>query len=106
MRVLSFPSPSGRRDQMTAFIGRREFITLIGGAAAAWPRGVLAQATKRRTVIAWLWAASQSGADEYVRAGKLLPPFLKGMQEVRYTEGRVFALVTRLRVATSAACQD
>ena len=32
-RVLSFPSPSGRRDQMTAFIGRREFITLLGGAA-------------------------------------------------------------------------
>ena len=34
MRVLSFDSPSGRRDQMTAFIGRREFITLLGGAAA------------------------------------------------------------------------
>ena len=30
-RVLSFPSPSGWRDQMTALIGRREFITLIGG---------------------------------------------------------------------------
>jgi putative tryptophan/tyrosine transport system substrate-binding protein len=73
---------------------RREFITLLGG-AAAWPRGVLAQATKRRTMIAWLWAASQSGADEYVRAGKLLPPFLKGMQEFRYTEGRDFDMVYR-----------
>ena len=32
--MLPFGSPSGRRDQMTAFIGRREFITLLGGAAA------------------------------------------------------------------------
>src|SRR4029077_1515212 len=36
MRVLSFPSPSGWRDQMTAFIGRREFITLLGGAASSF----------------------------------------------------------------------
>jgi hypothetical protein len=32
-RVLSFGSPSGRRDQMTFCIARREVITLIGGAA-------------------------------------------------------------------------
>jgi putative tryptophan/tyrosine transport system substrate-binding protein len=76
-------------------MNRRDFITLIGGTPVAWPRGVLAQATNRRTLIAWLWATSQSGADEYVRAGKILPPFLKGMQEFGYAEGRDFDMAYR-----------
>jgi putative tryptophan/tyrosine transport system substrate-binding protein len=73
---------------------RRDFITLLGG-AAAWPRSVLAQATDRRALIAWLWAGSQSAADGYVRAGKILPPFLEGMRELGYTEGRDFDMVYR-----------
>jgi len=80
---------------MASYIARRKFLATLLGSAAAWPRSVLAQATGRRALIAWLWAGSQSVADGYVRAGKILPPFLEGMRELGYTEGRDFDMVYR-----------
>jgi hypothetical protein len=39
---------------------RREFITLVGGAAIAWPRGVVAQIPVKRPLIAYLAGATRS----------------------------------------------
>ena len=43
------PQPSGWRDQMTAFIVRREFITLLGGATAG--KGTRAAGGKDHDVV-------------------------------------------------------
>jgi hypothetical protein len=39
---------------MTACIRRREFITLVGGAAIVWPQKVLSEGRNRPPVVAWL----------------------------------------------------
>jgi putative tryptophan/tyrosine transport system substrate-binding protein len=72
-------------------MNRRAFITLLGGAAVAWPRRVPAQESAKRPLVAFLWWASHN-----VEPGKTyLQEFLTGMRELGHIEGRDFDLMNR-----------
>jgi ABC-type uncharacterized transport system substrate-binding protein len=71
-------------------VKRREFITLLGGAAAAWPLTVRAQQTGKVRRIAWLSGAARGSADD------ALSGFPHGMRDLGYVEGRDFVIEWRL----------
>jgi putative ABC transport system substrate-binding protein len=63
---------------------RREFITLLGGAAAAWPSAARAQQSERVRRIGMLFAVTEDNSEGQARLGA----FLQGLQELGWTEGR------------------
>ena len=63
-------------------VRRREFITLLGGAAAAWPLAARAQQGERVRRIAWLGAGRADEPSPY------LDSLRAGLRELGWTDGR------------------
>ena len=72
-------------------IGRREFITLLGGAAAAWPIAARAQQPRKVWRIGFIAGASRPASLEVSQFGG----FQQGMREHGYVEGKDFVMKWR-----------
>src|SRR5262245_40797787 len=70
---------------------RREFITLLGGMAAAWPLAARAQQRERMRQIGVLLPAAADNPEFQVRVGA----FLQGLQQSGWTMGRNVRIDTR-----------
>jgi len=76
---------------------RRDFITLLG-AAAAWP--ILARALQPAPVIGFLRSGTQSGM------GQLMAAFHRGLNEAGFTEGQTWRSNTAGRRARPSGCRS
>ena len=63
---------------------RREFITLVGGAAVAWPIAARAQQPERMRRIGVLMTFPENDPEGQAR----LAAFVQGLQQLGWTEGR------------------
>jgi putative ABC transport system substrate-binding protein len=67
---------------------RREFITLLGGAAAAWPLAVRAQQAERVRRIGVLQGGSDRDRADDPRSQPNTAAFLQALQQLGWTDGR------------------
>ena len=68
---------------------RREFITLLGGAAAAWPLAARAQQPTKLRIIGYLGSSTALAQSQWVAA------FLQRLRQLGWVEGRTIAMEYR-----------
>jgi putative ABC transport system substrate-binding protein len=66
-------------------VKRREFITLLGGAAAAWPLAARAQHSERMRRIGVLIQVAEGDPQAPIE----IAAFLRSLQELGWSEGRI-----------------
>src|SRR5262249_1352229 len=79
-------------------VKRREFITLLGGAAAAWPLAARAQQPARMRRIGVLMGYAETGSEGQA----LIAAFRDGLQKLGWTEGRNTQIDIRWAAPTDA----
>jgi putative tryptophan/tyrosine transport system substrate-binding protein len=89
--VLSFLSKHGKHSA----VKRREFIKVLGGAAAAWPLTLLAQQVDRIRRVGILMGPSQNDPETKGR----LEAFERGLKNLGWDQGRNVHLDVRYAVA-------
>jgi putative ABC transport system substrate-binding protein len=72
-------------------VKRREFITLLGGAAAIWPVGASGQAARKHPLVGWLGGGSQNNQV----AIRNRDAFVQGLREHGYEDGKNVDIVYR-----------
>ena len=78
---------------------RREFVTLVGGAAAAWPLAARAQQGERMGRIGVLTTGAGGAAD--LDAMARVAAFQQGLQQLGWTDGRNVRIDYRLSAGTA-----
>ena len=82
-------------------IGRREFITLLGGTAAAWPVVARAQGIERNRRIGVLMASAEADPESRLRVAA----FERGLADLGWTTGRNLLIDYRWAAADPALMQ-
>src|SRR5262245_55001901 len=80
---------SGQKHGRSWSVKRREFITLLGGAAAAWPLAAHAQQQAKMPTIAVLGTASAAAWGPWTAA------FVLRLRELGWIDGRTVAIEYR-----------